>query len=90
MTLSIMPSPAIHLHTTLAQSMAVVFVCVPNTFSNHFINWPLWSCREDRGGVTSERRLVGGRKFYFWGKCTMPLMTMHSDWTTVAPSGLAI
>ena len=50
MTLSIMPSPAIHLHTTLAQSMAVVFVCVPNTFSNHFINWPLWSCREDRGG----------------------------------------
>ena len=31
-------------------------------------------------GVAGEGRVVGVPKFHSWGKCTMPLMNINSDW----------
>ena len=42
------------------------------------------------GGVAGERRVVAVPKFYSWGKCTMPLMNINSDWMSNASSGLCI
>ena len=42
------------------------------------------------GGVAGEGRVVGVPKFHSWGKCTMPLMTINSDWMSNASSGLSI
>ena len=39
------------------------------------------------GGVAGEGRVVGVPKFHCWGKCTMPLMTINSDWMSNASSG---
>ena len=41
-------------------------------------------------GVTGEGRVVGVPKFHSWGKCTMPLRNINSDWTSNASSGLCI
>ena len=41
-------------------------------------------------GVTGERRVVGVPKFHSWGKCTMPLTNINSDWMSNASSGLCI
>ena len=32
------------------------------------------------GGVAGEGRVVGLPKFHSWGKCTMPLTNINSDW----------
>ena len=40
------------------------------------------------GGVAGEGRVVGVPKFHSWGKCTMPLTTIYSDWVSNAFSGL--
>ena len=32
------------------------------------------------GGVAGEGKLVGVPKFHSWGKCTMPLTNINSDW----------
>ena len=32
------------------------------------------------GGVASEGRDIGVPKFHSWGKCTMPLTNINSDW----------
>ena len=39
------------------------------------------------GGVAGEGRVVGVPKFHSWGKCTMPLMNINSDWMSNASSG---
>ena len=41
-------------------------------------------------GVAGEGRVVGIPKFHSWGKCTMPLMNINSDWMSNASSGLCI
>ena len=41
-------------------------------------------------GVAGEGRVVGVPKFYSWGKCTMPLTNINSDWMSNASSGLRI
>ena len=41
-------------------------------------------------GVAGEGRVVGIPKFYSWGKCTMPLTNINSDWMSNASSGLCI
>ena len=40
------------------------------------------------GGVAGEGRIVGVPKFHSWGKCTMPLTNINSDWMSNASSGL--
>ena len=42
------------------------------------------------GGVAGEGKVVGVPKFHSWGKCTMPLMNINSDWMSSASSGLCI
>ena len=32
------------------------------------------------GGVAGEGRVVGVPKFHSWGKCTMPLTNINSNW----------
>ena len=39
-------------------------------------------------GVAGEGRVVGVPKFHSWGKCTMPLANINSDWMSNASSGL--
>ena len=42
------------------------------------------------GGVAGEGKVVGVPKFHSWGKCTMPLTNINSDWMSNASSGLCI
>ena len=42
------------------------------------------------GDVAGEGRVVGVPKFHSWGKCTMPLTNINSDWMSNASSGLCI
>ena len=42
------------------------------------------------GGVAGDGRVVGVPKFHTWGKCTMPLTNINSDWMSNASSGLCI
>ena len=42
------------------------------------------------GGVAGEGRVVGVPKFHSWGKCTMALTNINSDWVSNAYSGLCI
>ena len=44
----------------------------------------------DDSGVAGEGRVVGIPKFHSWGKCTMPLTNINSDWMSNASSGLCI
>ena len=44
----------------------------------------------DDSGVAGEGRVVGIPKFHSWGKCTMPLANINSDWMSNASSGLCI
>ena len=41
-------------------------------------------------GVAGEGRIVGVPKLHSWGKCTMPLLNINSDWMSKASSGLCI
>ena len=41
-------------------------------------------------GVAGEGRVVGLPKFHSWGKCTMPLTNINSDWMSNASSDLRI
>ena len=41
-------------------------------------------------GVAGEGRVFGIPKFHSWGKCTMPLTNINSDWMSNASSGLRI
>ena len=41
-------------------------------------------------GVTGEERVAGIPKFHSWGKYTMPLTNINSDWIINASSGLCI
>ena len=41
-------------------------------------------------GVAGEGRIVGVPKFHSWGKCTMLLTNINSDWMSNASSGLCI
>ena len=40
--------------------------------------------------VAGEGRVAGIPEFYSWGKCTMPLTNINSDWMSNASSGLCI
>ena len=40
------------------------------------------------GSVADEGRVFGVPNFHSWGKCTMPLMNINSDWMSNASSGL--
>ena len=40
--------------------------------------------------LAGEARVVGVPKFHSWGKCTMPLTNINSDWMSNASSGLCI
>ena len=42
------------------------------------------------GGVAGEGRVVGIPKFHSWGKCTMPLTNINSDWMSNTSCGLCI
>ena len=42
------------------------------------------------GGVAGEGRVVGVSKFHSWGKCTMTLTNINSDWMSNTSSGLRI
>ena len=42
------------------------------------------------GGVTGEGSVVGVPKFHPWGKCTVILTNINSDWMSKAFSGLCI
>ena len=42
------------------------------------------------GGVAGEGRVVGVLKFHSWGKGTMTLTNINSDWMSNASSGLSI
>ena len=42
------------------------------------------------GSVAGEGRVVGLSKFHSWGKYTMPLTNINSDWMSNASSGLCI
>ena len=42
------------------------------------------------GGVAGEGRIVGVPKFHSWGKRTMALTNINSDWMSNASSGLCI
>ena len=42
------------------------------------------------GGIAGEGKLVGIPKFHSWGKCTMTLMNIQSDWMSNAFSGLCV
>ena len=42
------------------------------------------------GGVASEGRVVGVPKFHSWGKYTVPLTNINSDWMSNPSSGLCI
>ena len=42
------------------------------------------------GGVAGEGGVVGVPKFHSWGKCTMPLTDIKSDWMPNASSGLLL
>ena len=42
------------------------------------------------GSVAGEGRVVGVPKFHSWGKCTMALTNINSDWISNASSGLRI
>ena len=44
----------------------------------------------DDSGVAGEGRVVGVPKFHSWGKCTMPLTNINSDWMSNTSSGLCI
>ena len=41
-------------------------------------------------GVAGEGRVVGVPKFHSWGKCTMPLTNINSDWMSNASYRLRI
>ena len=41
-------------------------------------------------GVAGKGRVVGVPNFHSWGKYTMPLTNINSDWTPNASSGLCI
>ena len=41
-------------------------------------------------GVAGEGRVVGVPEFHSWGKCTMTLTNINSDWMSNASSGLRI
>ena len=41
-------------------------------------------------GVAGEGKVVSIPKFHSWGKCTMPLTNINSDWISNASSGLCI
>ena len=41
-------------------------------------------------GIAGEGRVVCIPKFHSWGKCTMPLTNINSDWMSNASSGLCI
>ena len=40
--------------------------------------------------VAGEVRVVGIPTFHFWGKCTMPLANINSDWMSNASSGVCL
>ena len=40
--------------------------------------------------VAGEGRVICVPKFHSWGKCTMPLTNINSDWRSNASSGLCI
>ena len=42
------------------------------------------------GSEAGEGRVIGVPKFHSWGKYTMPLMNINSDWMSNASSGLCI
>ena len=42
------------------------------------------------GGVAGEKKLVGVPKFHSWGKYTILLTNIHSDWMSNTSSGLCI
>ena len=42
------------------------------------------------GSVVGEGRIVGVPKFHSWGKCTMPLRNINSNWMCNASSSLCI
>ena len=42
------------------------------------------------GGVAGEGRVVGVPKFHSWGKCTMTLTNINSDWMSNASFCLRI
>ena len=42
------------------------------------------------GGVAGEERVVGVPKFHSWGKCTIPLANINSDWMSNASSSLCV
>ena len=38
------------------------------------------------GSVAGDGKVIGAPKFHSWGKCTMPLTNINSDWMSNASS----
>jgi len=49
-----------------------------------------WVAVRGEGGVAGEGTVVGVPKYHSWGKCTMPLTNVNSDWMSNASSSLWI
>ena len=74
-----------------------------NTRSNDFIRTRIlnvwrhvrgkiasWIAVRGESGVAGEGRVVGLQNFHSWGKCTMPLTNINSDWISNTSFGLCI
>ena len=62
-----------------------------HTYIEHVTSRKKRNCFGSRcDGVAGEGRVVGVPKFHSWGKCTMPLTNINSDWMSNASSGLCI
>ena len=80
-----MPRPALYsrsIHVTM-----ILYVRILNVWRHVTASWVTV---RGEGGVAGEGRVVGVPKFHSWGKYTMALMIINSDWMSKASSGLWI
>ena len=77
-------------HVVLARSTVacwmILYVAILNVW--HHVSASGVAVRGD--SVAGEGRVVGVPMLHSWGKCTMPLMNINSDWMSNASSGLCI
>ena len=95
-----MPSPALYLRiicvisaqSTVARLIhtMILYVGILNVW--HHVSGKIASGVAVRGdsSVAGEQWVIGVRKFHSWGKCTIPLTNINSDWMSNASSGLCI
>ena len=82
-------------HIILAQSMVahsihamILYLGILNMWLHVSQKLALGVTVRDDGSVAGEGRVAGVPQFHSWGKCTMPLTNINSDWISNASSGL--